>query len=733
MLQKIKQSLNIFKAEPEPTTAQSFPTGYEVRGFSSELSSKKEIYLKELKGWVGACTTSIADEIAKIQIKLYKWSEKGGVEEITNHDILDLLYRVNDYTTKFDQFWLTQAYLELTGESPWFIEKKNGKPKNIYFLSPDRLTPLVDKESRLISGYKYRVGSQDEITLRLEDVVFLKYNDPANPFRGIGTLQQAARIVDIDNSSEKWNYTFYENSARPDSVLTVNVPQMQADQMDKLKKSIKKTYQGTKEAHKTMVLFGDMKWDTVGMNQKDMDFLEQQKFSRDKICGIFRVPKSIIAQTDGINFASAKVGQDVFDRNTIDPKMERLVQQLNEFLLPLFKGTENMFLDYVSPIKEDQEFKLKFNNEGLNKFLTINEVRDAYGLSNLKAGGDSIYIPMNVLPVGESGEKKHLKLDVKICKKEVKVNHKIERIRQMKAMNRDWLNLETIKEDVRDKVRDHLKKQIKISSIKPKNKNIKAPITAERKLEFWNKKDALTDKYTPEIKKIMIEIFREQRKKTIIKFNQFKSWKLDPNTVYNAVKLNIKDETAITVGLTLPILEQLFKEAGDEAYALLDLDREMDISREEIQKLMEEKAKLFATATITYTNEKIKKIIVDGLAKGRTVNELQLDVRQLFIDSENYRADRIARTETVRYNTSASEQAYIDSGIVKYKEWFVHPGACEFCQPLQGKKINLGKTFFKEGDMAQGNEGGKMELNYEDILSPPLHVNCRCDLVPVFE
>ena len=98
-------------------------TGYEAYSVGewdlNTSSSKTKEYLKQLEGWVGAAVSAIADEVAVINIKLYE-IKNGDVEEVKDHPALKTLYKVNPFTTKFDHFWLTQTYLELTGESPWF-------------------------------------------------------------------------------------------------------------------------------------------------------------------------------------------------------------------------------------------------------------------------------------------------------------------------------------------------------------------------------------------------------------------------------------------------------------------------------------------------------------------------------------------------------------------------------------------------------------------------------------
>ncbi len=741
---RFKEYFGIFKQETPIQVPQKTPTGYEATSYGYTNNAKKTEYLEEMRGWVGACVTAIADEIASTNLRLYKTIDKSGsVEEVLSHPVIDLLYKVNNYTTKFDHFWLTEAYLKTTGEAPWFVERgKTGKNiEAIYFLRPDKLTPIVGSE-RLIEGYKYQIGMSETITLPLSSVVLLKIPDPSNPFRGLGAVQMAARTIDIDNYSEEWNKTFYENSASPASVLNVEVENLGEEQLKVLKASIRKEYEGAANAHKTMVLFGKMKLDKIGFNQKDMDFLEQQRFSRDKILGIFKVPKAVLAQTDEVNYASAKTAQYVFARWTIKPEIERIVQQLNEFLLPMFSGTEKMFIDYDNPIPEDDAADILRYESGLGKgWMTINEVRGEEGLPDVE-GGDSIYIPFGMMAIGSTNsESKTFYKELKIIgkKKENKKDFS-ERIKQMKARNKLWSKIEDIKDDIRENVRDTIRKQIKgeLEHIHNENCNHKEisntrVLTTEEKSAFWQTKDALTDKYFPTVKEGVAKVFEMQKDKVISNLKEFKAFKVDPNTIYSAIKLNKKEEIKTTIELTLPALSELFKEAGDTAYELLGVDEEMDITRENIKKLLKENARKFSVAVTDYTDKRMKDIINESISLGESVEDLKDRFRKFFNDAEKYRADRIARSETVRYNTTASEQAFIDSGIVEKKEWFVNPNACEFCVPMSGKTVPLGESFFDKGDTARGNQGGEIDLDYDTVETPPLHPNCRCEIIPVFK
>lgn len=103
--EKIKDWL-IGKEEllPEVKAIDS-PAGYEpaiIDGFKTDKIDRKQ-FLKEIKGWSFANINAIAENIAQIQLKLYE--QKGdGYKEIEDHDILNSVSRVNDFTTKFDNF-----------------------------------------------------------------------------------------------------------------------------------------------------------------------------------------------------------------------------------------------------------------------------------------------------------------------------------------------------------------------------------------------------------------------------------------------------------------------------------------------------------------------------------------------------------------------------------------------------------------------------------------------------
>jgi HK97 family phage portal protein len=710
ILDKIKE---VFKKELPVEAPMVKPTGYEFREYYlGDGGSKKTEYLAEMRSWVFACVSAIADEIARIPLHLYEMKKNYEVEEINDHPILDLLYKVNDYTTRFDFMWITASYLELTGECYWFLEKDGEKVSSIYFLPSDRVKPVIKNNAVIAYEYSYNNNlSWQRVTIPAELVIFLKYPNPADPARGLGTLQAAAKTVDTDNFSEEWNKKFFENSARPDGILNVKVNNLGKEQLEQLKDSIKKQYQGIDKAHKLMVLFGDMEYKNTGYSQKDMDFLAQMNFTRDKILGIFRVPKSILAQTDQVNYAAANTANYVFSRWTVKPKMERLIQQINEFLIPLFVNSENIYLDYEDPVKEDVTEKTAFYASGIqNGYLTPNEVRQREGLDEVE-NGDYVYLPFSLAPINRNGktetpeEDKGLRLKVK----KSKVKKVSQRVKDLLARNKDFRKEREIKNTLKDLIKKSIQKEIKDkkNGIVKEDKPVVYVFNEEEKKKYWEKKDIITVRFMPQVRETASKFFNDQGKR-IIKGSK---------DISGIINFDVKKETKKMVVATLDIFSKIFKASGDNTFDILGIDMQMDITREDVKRLLKTETRKMSLAVNEETDIILKGIIEQGQVDGLSASEIKKNILDKFTDFEEYRADRIARSETVRYNVAATEQAFEDSGIVEKKEWVVNPGACELCQPLSGETKDLGELF------EDTDYGGQV---------PPLHANCRCYIAPVF-
>lgn len=721
------------------------PAGFQTDGIyfgQQPPKMRADQYLQSAVGWVYGCVNRIADAVSAIDIRLYKIKGED-VEEVLNHKSLEVLDRINDFTTRLDHFHLSLQYLELAGEAPWYVSRGSdgkGEPDTMLLLRPDHLQIVQStdpKSSNPIKEFKYRLDAATELTITPDELIFLKYPDPTNMFRGKGTLEAAAKTVDIDNFSEDYNKRFFYNSARPDMVLS-SEQKLTSIQRQTLQSSIKKLYQGGDKAHKTLVLESGLKAAPYSLSQKDMDFLAQQNYDMAKIFSIFGVPKSIMSVSDDVNLANAKIGEYIFMKYTVVPKLKRIIAQLNEFYLPMFNGTEQMFFAFENPVPQDVDSKVKKYDSALGKgYMTYNEVRSEENLPDVGPAGDVLYIPFGITPIDSVANPSDAPLvdeakGMKIKAKKVKLLTRDLIARSAGGFSRaqKGVSVNKRKSDLKKELNAKVDSfaQAMVDQIVKRKQREKVAAAKDIKnvfAEYGAVFLASSKNYERAFAMGMDTVFQEQLKK-ILKSAPKKSVK---NKAINEDDwlLDEDEEAKIMVRVFSPLTKKIIIDSGKRA-AKLAGDGAFNETSKPVQDYLKTRIFDFSFEVNKETNKKLGLALKDGVAKGESIPQLRERVSKLFGDMEDYRSERIARSEVVRAGNFAATEAYEQSGVVEKVQWLTTEDdrTDGECADLDGKTIDLGDSFFKKGDTI-----GDLVLDYGDVDYPPLHANCRCTVVPI--
>jgi SPP1 gp7 family putative phage head morphogenesis protein len=110
--------------------------------------------------------------------------------------------------------------------------------------------------------------------------------------------------------------------------------------------------------------------------------------------------------------------------------------------------------------------------------------------------------------------------------------------------------------------------------------------------------------------------------------------------------------------------------------------------------------------------------LMQGIEAGENMDKLTARVRDTFDDMEKWRAERIARSETITAQERGNREVYKEAGFDQ-KVWMANPDACDDCLALDGVVVGMDDQFFHD--------------SYSDGQTPPLHPNCRCDHGPYFD
>lgn len=664
--------------------------GQQLYGNALPLSNLSQ-YLAEALGWVYACASVIADEVASAELHLVE-DTKDGPQEVYEHEALTVLDRANNFTTRYDHLWLTAFYLEIMGEAPWYMVKKGSTIEQLILLRPDNLEVIPGTGGNLIDGYVHRLSGAAQ-TLKPEDVVFLRYPDPKRALRGMGTLEAARRVVDVDNFAETWNLNFFYNHAMPGAILQTD-QKLTREQRDSLKKQMDTLYRGVQNAHKTAVLESGLKWSPLQISQKEMDFLAQLQFSRDKILAIFRVPKTALGLTEDVNRANAEATDYVFSKRTIKPKVRRIVEQLNEFYLPMFAGTESMRFTFTDPTPEDLIAKrngiVQLTGAGV---MSINEGRKLEGLDPVE-GGDRLLWPIAVQTVDATVEQKAFD------PKPMRAKHRARQFRYDPTEVARYEMQQDLMGIARKMVKDARPKK---AAAKPKLKAVEKQAAES----YWRTFVKSTEQFEPRLKALQAKLFAEQEKKVS---KELGKKALD----WGRVLLDEDEEGTIGVKLFSPLEQDILRTQSSLAAELIGMEGSLNLDSPAVRRWIEQRTFQFSFDVATETNRLIKDGLQAGVELGEGVPELRKRLRSVFQDFETYRLDRIARTEVITASTFAADERYGELGV-EQKEWLValDENTCEECLAKSGDVTNVGDSW-----------GG------DDI---PLHPNCRCTPIPVIK
>ena len=695
---------------PSVTSGIPFVGSFKNNGFyqgASRLfrSRNREEYLEEYRGYVFACVQAIGEDVANINLRLY--SGKGpDKKEVFDHPVIDLLHSVNDVMTSDELFFNTQASLELDGNAFWYLQRNgSGLPESIWVLRPDLVDPIPGKD-KWVENYAYKVGSK-KYAIAPENMVHFKTYNPLNPYRGVGTVMAAMASIDSQNSIKAWNQAFFDNGARPDTIIEFS-GNLSEIERQRLEREWDDQYKGPTKAHRASFLGNGLKVITLDVSQKEMDFVAQNQLSRDEILSIFRVPQSVLGITQDMTYANAETTDYIFAKRTVKPKMRRLATQLNEFFLPNL-GYPELHFEFDDPTPNNQELKLQTYTNGItNGWLTPNEIRKAEGRPPV-TGGNNVLVPSSLVPGGEVIEP---------------VAPKIVHAPKEKTAASVLKNI----------VQDFAK------SAKESFAEVQKSQDFESRGKAWNTKQRESgDHAIADMKDGMVKFFDDQKKRVIenlkaeltkaAKQKRARTKAVNPDNVFNS-----DTEKQALIDYATTVLKPVVKKEGQDAIDLTGSDVEFDANADAVTKMLAKQTKKFAGKVTKDTSTAIRDNLAEGLQGDESFDELVSRIQDLaaFDDS---RAEMIARTEVTRAQANTDIQAWDQSGVVSKKIWYTAEDerVCPHCDALHGEESDLHESFLKKGEELEGTDDTTFSTDYGDVDGPPLHPSCRCSILPVVE
>ena len=323
-----------------------------------------------------------------------------------NNPLKMLLQNPNEFMSGFDLWSATSTFYTLYGEAYWYLVQSVGQsigtsrlPAEIILLDPRKIKEVVDPDSGYLKGWLY----DGRISLEIDEVLQFKNTNPYNRWRGLSPLDAVAIEIRSDYKASQYQGKFFDNNAIPGMVLKVDKDdQSTLPELKKLVRLWEQGHKGVNKAHKTGILRGGMSFETVGLNQQEMDFINSRAFTRDIVLSVFGVPKVLAGFTENINRATAETQKRSFWEETLKPQMMRMQERLNARLVSTaFPELHGVFdFSKIDELKKGMEDDVKNAAVLFSMGFSRNELNRRFDLGfEEELSGDSQYVPMNLIDI----------------------------------------------------------------------------------------------------------------------------------------------------------------------------------------------------------------------------------------------------------------------------------------------------------------------------------------------
>ncbi|WP_070258688.1 phage portal protein [Anaplasma phagocytophilum] len=336
----------------------------------------------------------IATAAGSVRLTLNKIT-KGGVFQINNHPILQLLARPNSSMTRSELIEGIITYRLISGKS-YILSIKNSEDviQQLHLLRPDRVE-IASKNGYVL--YKYSVNDEvhefhtNHTSLLHHSLLHLKNFHPLNDWYGLSPIEAASYSIQQHNQAGAWNQAMLQNGARPSGALVVNNKDgrnnsLSAEQYQRLKSQIETFYSGQKNSGRPILLEGGLEWKEMSLTPKDMDFIESKNISSREIALAFGVPPQLIGIPGDNTYSNLSEARLSLWEQTVIPQLESILSHFNSWLVPCFGN--NLFLSYdkesISALTEKRQRLWQYVQNA--SFMTINEKRSAFGLHPIEEG-----------------------------------------------------------------------------------------------------------------------------------------------------------------------------------------------------------------------------------------------------------------------------------------------------------------------------------------------------------
>lgn len=351
--------------------------------------------------------------VSSVMPRFYRGRGPDKLEVAESDPAVALLRYVNPHWT-----WTRLARMDelsrcLWGETFWAVERDGRTPREIWWLKPTRVRPLVHAND-YIAGYTYEpLNGGKPLVFRADEIVWQRYPNPIDEFSALSPLAAARQGADTGSAMMRSNKKLFDNGLHIGGLVVPDTGKVtfSSEQAKELEALLDNRFKGPDKAHRWAVLRYEAQFRPMNITPKDAQFSAGLNLTLRDVCNAFGVPSPMLNDMEHATLANAREFERFLWTNALVPDLTLMADEIAEQYLPKFAATrsapDHVAFDFstVAALQESQSEAWSREYEALEQgAMTINEWRKSKGWPPVP-WGDVWWAPVNKSPVDNSSLK----------------------------------------------------------------------------------------------------------------------------------------------------------------------------------------------------------------------------------------------------------------------------------------------------------------------------------------
>jgi HK97 family phage portal protein len=361
--------------------------------------------------WTYRSIELIAKSMTQVKLEV-----QVGNDWTDEHDLIDIMRRPSRRDPAMMFFEEAIRWAEIMGEWEWeLVPARNGAIGELFRLR-SHLVRIKPGEEGQVDGYIYdknetgvdvvEYGAQQPNQPTTADgeksiVLAGRYASPTDDYYGMGPLRAAKDDIISEYYGVRYDHRFFRNGGRPDIVLGFK-NKLDPDQRRENKEEWQ-DFKGVDNAHRAAVIDGDPNITLLSQNQKDVEYLDGRRLSREGQCAAFGVPPVLVGDLTRATYSNYEVAEYIFWKGTMLPKLEFFATWANYVLLPYYPDVQEFAfgIKEISALQQAEGWRSdRIRGEVAGGLLTPNEGRELLDReASEEPNADSLWMPTKSRPI----------------------------------------------------------------------------------------------------------------------------------------------------------------------------------------------------------------------------------------------------------------------------------------------------------------------------------------------